>query len=63
MGKDECAWQIELTIQYFDKDRLGHRRTIPGGTAAALKLEINEAWSQSVSDLQGSASNCSFPSI
>lgn len=53
MGRDECAWQIELTIQYFDKDRLGHRRTIPGGTAAALKQEINEAWSQSVRDLWG----------
>lgn len=34
MGKDECAWQIELTIQYFDKDRLGHMRTMPSGTVA-----------------------------
>lgn len=63
MEKDERAWQIELTIQYLDKERLGHARTIPGGATAALKLEINEAWSQSVRDLRGFASNCSLPSI
>lgn len=63
MGRNEYAWQIELTIQYFDKERLGRTRTMPRGTAARLKLKINEAWSWSASDLQGFASNCSFPSI